>query len=32
MKYKGNVYVKLGGRYIKCTETIDQLEAILVYC
>lgn len=26
MKYKGKVYAKINGRYIECTQTIEQLE------
>ncbi len=26
MEYKGTVYAKIGGKYIPCTETVEQLE------
>lgn len=26
MEYKGKVYAKIGGKYIECTQTIEDLE------
>ena len=27
MEYKGKLYAKVGGKYIECTETVEQLES-----